>query len=55
MGFLSLRRYTIRFRMYGAIGVVLVLLCLLGGAGAIGMLRIQQMGETTMGAAAHAT
>ena len=55
MGFLSLRRYTIRFRMYGAIGVVLVLLCLLGGAGSIGMLRIQQMGETTVGAAARAT
>ncbi|WP_198972569.1 methyl-accepting chemotaxis protein [Xylophilus sp. ASV27] len=48
MSFLSLRRFTIRIRMYGAIGVVLLLLSLLGGAGALGMLRIQNMSESVM-------
>ena len=43
--FSLLRRFTIRFRMLGAIAVVLVLLGLLGGAGMLGMLRIQAMSE----------
>ena len=46
MNFLSLmRRFTIRFRMIGAIAVVLVLLGLLGGAGMLGMFRIHDMSE----------
>ncbi|XAH23695.1 methyl-accepting chemotaxis protein [Xylophilus sp. GW821-FHT01B05] len=55
MSFLSLRRFTIRFRMYGAIAVVLVLLGLLGGAGALGMLRIQNMSESFMNTSYAAT
>ncbi len=38
-----MRRFTIRFRMLGAIGVVLVLLALVGGAGMFGMFRIHQL------------
>jgi len=55
MSFLSLRRFTIRFRMYGAIAVVLLLLGLLGGAGALGMLRIQNMSESFMNTSYAAT
>ncbi|NMM81703.1 methyl-accepting chemotaxis protein, partial [Acidovorax sp. SRB_14] len=40
-----MRQFTIRFRMLGAIAVVLVLLSLLGGAGMLGMSRIQSMSE----------
>ncbi|NBD21578.1 HAMP domain-containing protein [Aquabacterium fontiphilum] len=36
-----MRRFTIRTRMVGAIGVVLALLLLVGGAGMLGMLRTQ--------------
>ncbi len=36
-----MRWFTIRMRMVGAIGVVLLLLALLGGAGMLGMFRIQ--------------
>ncbi len=36
-----MRRFTIRMRMMGAIAAVLVLLFLLGGAGMLGMFRIQ--------------
>ena len=36
-----MRGFTIRTRMLGAIGVVLVLLALIGGAGVAGMLRVQ--------------
>ncbi len=43
--FSAMRQFTIRFRMLGAIGVVLVLLGLLGGAGMWGMFRIQAMSE----------
>jgi len=38
-----MRQFTIRFRMLGAIGVVLVLLALVGGAGVLGMFRIHQL------------
>ena len=38
-----MRGFTIRTRMLGAIGVVMVLLSLLGGAGMLGMFRIQAM------------
>jgi hypothetical protein len=41
--FSLMRMFTIRFRMLGAIGVVLCLLGMLGGAGMWGMLRIQDM------------
>ncbi|WP_119964092.1 methyl-accepting chemotaxis protein [Simplicispira lacusdiani] len=41
--FSLMRLFTIRFRMLGAIGVVLCLLGMLGGAGMWGMLRIQDM------------
>jgi methyl-accepting chemotaxis protein len=41
--FALMRRFTIRFRMYAAIGVVLVLLLLVGGAGMFGMFRIHQI------------
>jgi len=40
-----MRRFTIRFRMIGAIGVVLALLGLLGGAGMLGMFRIHAMSQ----------
>ena len=44
MNYFSLmRRFTIRLRMLGAIGVVLGLLSLLGGAGMLGMFRIHAM------------
>ena len=39
------RQFSIRARMIGAIGVVLALLALVGGAGIAGMLRIQQQSE----------
>ncbi|MFP5485061.1 MAG: methyl-accepting chemotaxis protein [Gammaproteobacteria bacterium] len=41
--FSLMRMFTIRFRMLGAIAVVLCLLGMLGGAGMWGMLRIQSM------------
>ena len=40
-----MRGFTIRTRMMGAIGVVMVLLGLLGGAGMLGMFRIQDMSQ----------
>ena len=43
-----MRLFTIRFRMLGAIGVVLGLLGLLGGAGMLGMFRIHAMSEDFM-------
>ena len=43
-----MRRFTIRFRMLGAIGVVLGLLGLLGGAGMLGMFRIHALSEDFM-------
>ncbi len=45
---LLMRRFTIRLRMLGAIGVVLVLLGVLGGAGLYGMARIYGMSEDFM-------
>ena len=49
MNYFSLmRRFTIRLRMLGAIGVVLGLLSLLGGAGMLGMFRIHAMSEDFM-------
>jgi methyl-accepting chemotaxis protein len=45
---LLMRRFTIRFRMLGAIAVVLVLLSLLGGAGMLGMFRIQGLSDDFM-------
>ncbi|MGA0611516.1 methyl-accepting chemotaxis protein [Caldimonas sp. KR1-144] len=39
--FQLMRNYTIRLRMVGAIGTVLVLLAMVGGAGLYGMFRIQ--------------
>lgn len=45
---LMMRAFTIRFRMIGAIAVVLSLLGLLGGAGMLGMFRIQGMSEDFM-------
>lgn len=49
MNLFSLMRYfTIRMRMLGAIGVVLGLLSLLGGAGMLGMFRIHAMSESFM-------
>lgn len=46
MSMLSMMRmFSIRFRMLGAIGVVLVLLSLLGGAGMWGMFRIQTLSQ----------
>ncbi|EER58128.1 methyl-accepting chemotaxis sensory transducer [Acidovorax delafieldii 2AN] len=45
---LLMRLFTIRFRMLGAIGVVLGLLGLLGGAGMLGMFRIHDMSENFM-------
>ncbi|MDD0811079.1 methyl-accepting chemotaxis protein [Curvibacter sp. RS43] len=46
--FAMMRMFTIRFRMIGAIAVVLSLLGLLGGAGMLGMFRIQSMSEDFM-------
>jgi len=46
--FSLMRMFTIRFRMLGAIAVVLCLLGLLGSAGMLGMLRIQAMTEEFM-------
>jgi hypothetical protein len=46
--FALMRLFTIRFRMIGAIAVVLGLLSLLGGAGMLGMFRIQGMSEDFM-------
>ncbi|MDF1485643.1 methyl-accepting chemotaxis protein [Ramlibacter sp. H39-3-26] len=49
MNFLLLmRQFTIRFRMLGAIAVVLGLLGLLGGAGMLGMLRIHSVSGEVM-------
>ena len=44
-----MRRFTIRTRMLGAIAVVIVLLGVLGGAGMLGMFRIQQMSQDFLG------
>ena len=46
--FSLMRQFTIRFRMLGAIAVVLVLLGLVGGAGMFGMFRIYSMSEDFM-------
>ena len=46
--FSLMRQFTIRFRMLGAIAVVLVLLGFLGGAGMFGMFRIYSMSEDFM-------
>ena len=43
-----MRWFSIRMRMVGAIGVVLLLLALLGGAGMLGMFRIHAMSEDFM-------
>ncbi|MGD9551181.1 MAG: methyl-accepting chemotaxis protein [Burkholderiaceae bacterium] len=43
--FWMMRQFTIRLRMLGAIGVVLLLLALVGGAGMYGMLRIYSLSE----------
>ena len=43
--FSLMRQFTIRFRMLSAIGIVLVLLGLLGGAGMFGMFRIHGLSE----------
>ena len=44
-----MRQFTIRLRMLGAIGVVLSLPGLLGGAGMLGMFRIHNMSQDFMG------
>ena len=41
--FALMRQFTVRFRMIGAIGVVMGLLTLVGGAGMFGMFRIHQL------------
>ena len=46
MSLFSLRRYTIRMRMFGAIALVVGLVVLLGGAGYLGMAGIQQKAES---------
>jgi len=46
--FLLMRQFTIRVRMVGAIGVVLLLLGVLGGSGLYGMARIYGMSEDFM-------
>ncbi|EJE52763.1 methyl-accepting chemotaxis protein [Acidovorax sp. CF316] len=46
--FALMRQFTIRFRMLGAIAVVLGLLGLLGGAGMLGMFRIAALSEDFM-------
>ena len=43
-----MRWFSIRMRMVGAIGVVLLLLALLGGAGMLGMFRIHNMSQDFM-------
>ncbi len=43
-----MRRFTIRFRMLSAIGIVLLLIGLLGATGLYGMVRIQGMSEAFM-------
>ena len=43
-----MRRFTIRFRMLSAIGIVLLLIGLLGATGLYGMARIQGMSEAFM-------
>jgi methyl-accepting chemotaxis protein len=43
-----MRRFTIRFRMWSAIGVVLTLIGMLGGTGLYGMARIQGMSQDFM-------
>ena len=43
--FSLMRQFSIRFRMLGAIAVVLALLGLLGGAGMLGMFRIHSLSE----------
>ena len=43
-----MRQFTIRLRMLGAIGVVLSLPGLLGGAGMLGMFRIHHMSQDFM-------
>ncbi|MDD2545041.1 MAG: methyl-accepting chemotaxis protein [Burkholderiaceae bacterium] len=49
MGLFSMmRQFTIRFRMLGAIAVVLGLLGLLGGAGMVGMFRLQAVSQDFM-------
>ncbi|MES2184370.1 MAG: methyl-accepting chemotaxis protein [Pseudomonadota bacterium] len=55
MSLFSLRGFTIRLRMYGAIAVVILLVALLGGAGAFGMLRIQHMSQAFMNTSYAAT
>ena len=44
-----MRKFTIRFRMLGAIAAVLGLLGLLGGAGMLGMFRIHALSQDFMG------
>jgi len=44
-----MRRFTIRFRMLGAIAAVLGLLGMLGGAGMLGMLRIHALSQDFVG------
>ena len=46
--FTLMRQFTIRFRMLGAIAVVLGLLGMLGGAGMLGMFRIHALSEDFM-------
>ena len=43
-----MRRFTIRFRMFAAIGIVLTLIGVLGGSGLYGMARIYGMSEAFM-------
>ncbi len=40
-----MRRFTIRARMIGAIGIVLGLLGIVGGAGIFGLMRVQALGD----------
>jgi methyl-accepting chemotaxis protein len=42
---LLMRRFTIRTRMIGAIGIVLALLTVVGGAGLFGLTRVQTLGD----------
>lgn len=43
-----MRQFTIRFRMWAAIGIVATLVCVLGGLGLYGMTRIYTMSEDFM-------
>lgn len=43
-----MRRFTIRFRMWAALCVVMALVCVLGGTGLYGMARIYGMSEQSM-------